>query len=54
MSNSVSESTIDDFCSITGCLRERAKFYLEAAGGNIDVSCLFILLVSYSSLLKLS
>lgn len=36
MSN-ISNEKIEDFVSITGSNKERARFYLEAANGDLDV-----------------
>lgn len=33
-----SEVDVDEFCLVTGATRERARFYLEAAGGNIQAA----------------
>lgn len=33
----ISNELIENFCSITGCTQDRAKFYIEAANGSLDV-----------------
>lgn len=37
MSERISNEVIENFCAITGCNQDRAKFYLEAANGTLDV-----------------
>ena len=37
MSNPVNEEDLTNFCSVTGASIERAKFYIEAANGDIGV-----------------
>lgn len=38
MSSNITEEQLQNFCSITGAAVDRAKFYLEAANGDLDVS----------------
>lgn len=33
----VTQEQIESFCSVTGANNERARFYLEAANGDLDV-----------------
>ena len=35
---SITNELLENFCTITGCTQDRAKFYLEAANGSLDVS----------------
>lgn len=37
MSSSISDENLDSFCTITGTTRDRAKFFLEASNGDIEV-----------------
>ena len=42
MSSQVTEEQIQSFCAITGAAADRARFYIEAANGDIDARiCLF-------------
>lgn len=35
----MSDSVLSDFCAITGLNnKERAKFFIDAAGGNLEVN----------------
>ena len=34
----MSDSVLADFCAITGLNQERAKFFIDAAGGNLEVT----------------
>lgn len=34
----VSDDDLKNFCSVTGATIERAKFYVEAANGDLSVS----------------
>ena len=36
--SSIDDSVVQQFCSITGLSAERAKFYVEAANGNLDLA----------------
>jgi len=38
MSERISNEVIENFCAITGCNQDRAKFYLEAANGTLDLA----------------
>lgn len=38
MSKPVSDEDLNNFCSVTGASLDRAKFYVEAANGNLDVA----------------
>lgn len=38
MSKPVSDEDLNNFCSVTGASIERAKFYVEAANGNLEVA----------------
>jgi hypothetical protein len=40
MSNSITDDKLADFVGVTGATNERARFYLEAANGNLEVKCL--------------
>ena len=33
----ITNELLENFCAITGCTQDRAKFYLEAANGSLDV-----------------
>lgn len=37
MSSSKSDENLDSFCAITGATKDRAKFFLEASNGDIEV-----------------
>jgi hypothetical protein len=37
MSSNVTEEQIQNFCVITGATGDRARFYIEAANGDIEV-----------------
>lgn len=37
MSSNITDEQIDNFCAITGAARDRARFYLEASNGDIEV-----------------
>ena len=37
MSSNITDAQIDNFCAVTGAARDRARFYLEASNGDIDV-----------------
>lgn len=39
MSAPISDETLENFCTITGCNQDRAKFFIEASNGSLDVSC---------------
>ena len=34
----MADSQVDEFCNITGAPRERAEFFLKAAGGNLQTA----------------
>lgn len=34
----ITNELLENFCAITGCTQERAKFYLEAANGSLDLA----------------
>lgn len=34
----MADSGVDQFCAVTGSSKERAQFYLEAAGGNLQAA----------------
>lgn len=38
MSKPVSDEDLNNFCSVTGASLDRAKFYVEAANGNLEVA----------------
>jgi hypothetical protein len=40
----ITNELLENFCAITGCTQERAKFYLEAANGSLDV------IISYTTI----
>jgi hypothetical protein len=40
MSNSITDDKLADFVGVTGATNERARFYLEAANGNLEVKVL--------------
>ena len=35
--NKITEENLENFCSVTGATKERARFYLEASNGDIEV-----------------
>lgn len=37
MSSNITDETIDSFCAITGATKDRARFFLEASNGDIEV-----------------
>ena len=39
--NKISEDKLNSFIGVTGASQERAKFYLEAANGDLDVRKIF-------------
>lgn len=41
----ITDEQLNSFCAVTGAELERAKFYLEAANGDLDV-------ISYQQKLK--
>lgn len=38
MSSNISDELLDNFCSVTGADKERARFYLEASNGDLEVN----------------
>jgi UBX domain-containing protein 1 len=38
MSNAITDEQLDSFISVTGASKERAKFYLEASNGDLDLA----------------
>ena len=38
MSNNITDDKLNNFVGVTGASQERARFYLEAANGNLEVN----------------
>lgn len=38
MSSNISEDDLNNFCAVTGAPKDRARFYVEAANGNLDLA----------------
>lgn len=38
MSSNITDERIDNFCAVTGATRDRARFFLEASNGDIEVN----------------